>query len=267
MPNLHNDTWWKVSEFLTLRERSQMQRTCGTFRGVFRSPRAYIYNSNPYRAFIPSKVWSEWVLSKHFDGSEDTQNFSHLKHFRRLEHFCLRNNTIGCHTLQNCHRLKYLSLSRCNVTNMHCLAQLQQLTSLQLQGLHIGNRDLQVLEFLPNLQYLDISLNYNIDDISPVVHLKQLKHFNAQYSTSIYDLSCLSQCTKLETLCVSYTKVSNLNPLRRLKNLKNLYVNRCPITNVTLLNTLPNLSEIDLRDCPVNDITPLVNLSNVKITI
>lgn len=270
MQHLQNDLLWEIAGFISVRGRSRMQNTCRRFKDVFSSPRAYVYNTGQYGELehVPRKIWYEWVFSKTLEVPNFSKNVSILTRFRRLEvlYGVRKRAKFSCHTLVNCHELQELWFhAGTKVTNIHCLSKLQRLTRLHL--FHVQLSDLSFISCLPNLEYFNISSNYDITDISPVGHLNNLKYFCASYIRNIHDISCLSQCTNLEHLNLQVTHVSNLTPLTNLINLKYLKLNRCPVTNVTPLSTLNSLIEISLTDCPITDLTPLISLTNVKITI
>lgn len=87
---------------------------------------------------------------------------------------------------------------------------------------HMSLSELEFLEFMPDLLYLDIALNH-IVDLSPLASCKNLK-FLVMHSLSMeLDYTPLQECTALEDLNIA-DNPGDISPVFEMKQLKNLWI-------------------------------------------
>ena len=87
---------------------------------------------------------------------------------------------------------------------------------------HMSISELDFLEYMPKLKYLDIALNH-IVDLSPLATCKSLV-FLVMHSLSMeLDYTPLQGCTALEDLNVSGNP-GDISPVFEMKHLKNLWI-------------------------------------------
>ena len=87
---------------------------------------------------------------------------------------------------------------------------------------HMSLSELEFLEFMPDLLYLDIALNH-IVDLSPLASCKNLK-FLVMHSLSMeLDYTPLLGCTALEDLHIG-NNPGDISPVFEMKQLKNLWI-------------------------------------------
>ena len=127
-----------------------------------------------------------------------------------------------------------------------------------------GIVDLTGLEHAVNLEWLSLSNNNDVSDISPLAGLTNLKWLDLWF-TDVSDISVLAGLTNLETLDLSATDVSDISPLASLTNLEGLLLsNNHDVSDISVLAGLTNLEVLTLGNTKVSDISPLASLTNLK---
>jgi len=81
----------------------------------------------------------------------------------------------------------------------------------------------------------------------------------------IQSLKGLEHAISLQSLAISFTKVSDLTPLAGLENLRVLVLGNNRITDITPLAGLIHLELLDLQNNQISDISPLKGLVNLKL--
>lgn len=74
----------------------------------------------------------------------------------------------------------------------------------------------------------------------------------------------LGDLTRLKSLYLGHTTVSDLTPLKNLKNLQFLNLTNIQISDLASLKNLINLKHLDLTNTQVADLTQIENLTNLK---
>ncbi len=163
--------------------------------------------------------------------------------------------------LEHATQLKYLDLAGNNIINITPLAQLIQLTELNLRGYNGNNnvRDLTPLAQLTQLTTLDFGYN-NVRDLTPLAQLTQLTELDF-FLNDIIDITPLAKLTQLRTLDLSENKINDVTPLAQLTQLTTLDLSGNKINDVTPLAQLTQLTELNLEDNNIIDITPLAQLT------
>ena len=123
--------------------------------------------------------------------------------------------------------LQSLELSRCGLTDISALANAAGLTTLSLMQNDIT--DVSPLRHLANLTELHLSLNENLEDITSLSMLSNLKTLSLN-GTAVTDLSALAGLTNLETLDIEGCRIDSIEPLLSLKNLRTLYAANCGLS-------------------------------------
>lgn len=144
--------------------------------------------------------------------------------------------------IENCTNLIYLALGLQSITDLAPLADLTK------------------------LEYLDLSQNRTIEDISPLTNLVNLKKLILD-TNPIKDISALGNLTNLKELWLWFTPITNLNPLSSLSNLEILHLSGVgegiTFESIEPLRNLLNLKQLDLSGGNITDITPLENLTEL----
>lgn len=112
-------------------------------------------------------------------------------------------------------------------SKQHTTEQLSLLTRCKnLQALDIGHNnvdDISWLAELPNLKVLIIALNHNIKDISVLSKLTQLEYLE-MFHLQVTDISPLANLTNLLDLNISFNYIEDFTPLYGLKKLERLWM-------------------------------------------
>lgn len=124
-------------------------------------------------------------------------------------------------TLQN------LELARCELTDISALERMGSLLTLNLMQNNIT--DVSALRHLTGLTELHLSLNEDLEDISPLASLKSLKSLSIN-NTAVTDISALSGMTSLEVLDIENCAIEDITALYSLKSLRTLYAAGCGLT-------------------------------------
>nr|WP_325256530.1 leucine-rich repeat domain-containing protein [uncultured Oscillibacter sp.] len=148
---------------------------------------------------------------------------------------------------------------------------------LRLQGMGLTDEDIEPLQYMVNLTYLDLREN-KITDLSALEPLTELRSLNLRQN-EISDLSPLAGMTQMEELQLSggsgsngNSGISDLSPLANMKNLT--YLSLPPgsaISDLSPLADLTSLTEISFDgswgngvSSGINDLTPLAGLTNLE---
>jgi Leucine Rich repeats (2 copies) len=104
------------------------------------------------------------------------------------------------------------------------------------------------LQYLTNLQLLDLGNATNLSDISPLRGLTNLQTLNLSWCTNLSDISPLQYLTNLQTLNLNFCKnLSDISPLCNLMNLQTLDLIGCDnLSDISSLRGLTNLQTLDL---------------------
>ena len=138
------------------------------------------------------------------------------------------------------------------------LTQQNLLTLKTLRADKRGIKNLTGLEHARNLEGLLIWNNL-IFEVSPLSNLTKLQHLNLG-GCQISDLSPLAGLTKLAALYLHGNQISDIKPLAGLTQLTHLWLNGNRIVDVSPLSNLTNLTELLITGNPIVDITPLEGL-------
>ncbi|NOS87464.1 MAG: TIR domain-containing protein [Methylococcaceae bacterium] len=159
-------------------------------------------------------------------------------------------------------RSTHLDLSRCSLTVLPPeLLECVWLTELDISG-NWDLDDLSPLAALSNLQTLDCGIT-SISDLSPLATLGNLQTLKC-VGTNISDLSPLAALSNLQTLNCSSTTISDLSPLAALNNLQKLECWNTTISDLSPLAALSNLQTLNCSQTSTSDLSPLVALSNLQ---
>ena len=83
-------------------------------------------------------------------------------------------------------------------------------------------------------------------------------------STTVADISPLTQLTELEELTLRGTAVSNLHGIDRLTSLRKLDLAATEVRDLTPLTSLPSLEVLSIEGVPVADLRPLRDMPGMQ---
>ncbi|ODV58858.1 leucine-rich repeat domain-containing protein [Ascoidea rubescens DSM 1968] len=202
-----------------------------------------------------------------------------------LTHLNLSNTVFGVSIdkIVNFLSLKYLNLSKNNLSKIERLSKFSSLTDLDLSKNNISKienlssltklkflnlsfnklRKFENLENLKNLIGLNVSCN-NLELVENVSKLINLIDLNLSFN-KIYDIRNLSKLVNLNYIDLSQNKLSEFNVLSNFKNIKSIKFYGNFISKINMNNfNLSNLSYLDFSSNIIHDISYLKPL-NLKI--
>lgn len=123
-----------------------------------------------------------------------------------------------------------------------------------------------------NTSTLRISVQHQIDDLSPVKNFKKLKRLSISRNR-IEDYSNLSSLSNLESLTIYGNPIKTLESLGELSNLKELILGDCPLKEFGDLSRLSSLEYLSITKLPsvtntlsdISKLSPLLNLRKLVI--
>ncbi len=105
-----------------------------------------------------------------------------------------------------------------------------------------GNPDNIQLQQIAGLNKIDISENFQITDLAPLLHL-----------------------TRMTELQFSGTSVSKLDPVSRMPHLVALRFPKNPVSDLGPVTSLPNLKELDFSNTQVEELEPIQNMMRLEV--
>ena len=165
-----------------------------------------------------------------------------------------------------------LTLHGYHISNLRPLTVLSNMRSLFVNSSQI--KDFSLLDELPCLTDLDLgpslllpekkkNLN-NSSGAAPLVLYRPPTRVEGS-EMEIEDLSPLCELRNLKSLNISSLhKVTDLSPLAGMKNLRSLRLSGYSLTDYSSLCGLTNLEELFLPFCQLTDPAPLTKLTNLK---
>lgn len=165
--------------------------------------------------------------------------------------------------LQGMVQLNSLDISRNQVADVSPLAELSRLQSLSLAGAPVC--DIRPLSNLQLLEDLNISWT-EITDLSVTNSLSSLRFLNAE-GTKIREIP--SSHSRLESLNLNETPLSDIDSLNSprtggLTRLRTLSLEGTAVTEVRQLMRLPNLEDLRLDRTNIQDLSPLGGIKSLK---
>lgn len=164
--------------------------------------------------------------------------------------------------LDKCTNMKFLEMALQNITNISEISDMVDLEYLCLSQ----NRkieDISALQNLTKLKELDLMANI-IKDISPLLNLTNLEYLHMT-ENPIEDLSPLRNLYNLEELWISYVKDNDLSFIKDLDKLYLFWMGHSNLDNIYYLSDRENLSAVNLSYNKISDISPLMNLKKLEL--
>lgn len=138
-----------------------------------------------------------------------------------------------------------------------------QTISIESEWASIGNID--ELQFFKHLKSLNLACNCSLTDVSVLSRLTQLESVLIYGNNPIENLQAFAGLTKLQSLCVTGTKVSDLSPLAALSDLRFLSLSNAAIKDIKPLQSLKQLVSLDLSSNSIEDLSGLKGLSLLSV--
>lgn len=193
-----------------------------------------------------------------------------LSHMPGLEKLSVGNTLVDDSVpLYNLAGLKSLDIKGTRIVDLKPIGQ-----SKFLKELRIGARQVPSLLDLANvstLTNLQVFLDRDAVEMSPIGHLSQLEALWIWGPRSHLDISPLQNLTKLKNFTLmglsfpGLLNVAGFNALGRLTELRQIVLGHLQISDISFMVSLKNLEEIDLRQLPITTIEPLRALKNLRV--
>jgi len=185
-----------------------------------------------------------------------------------LDH-CYVDDYSALAKLTQLNHFKINSSHRCK--DFQFLANLTQLKQLNLYGISLVNKDIDLISNLSQLTYLSIGSCPDITDISPLTKLENLTELYFYYNENIQDFAPIGRMPNLRLLHFHSMKAnfSDITFLRSLPHLTDLsiidrnMVIDTPLCDFSVISDLTNLTRLDLSYNHIRDISFLSSLSNL----
>ena len=141
-------------------------------------------------------------------------DLSPLASMRKLERFTASKNAItDASVLSSCTMLTHLELADNSLTSIDALAVLVNVTYLDIS--HNEITALPALELTAHLQQFYASYN-QLEDVSMLRGLPELTYVNVDYNENVEDIECLASCPLLVQVDAFGTKVKEVTTLTQM---------------------------------------------------
>lgn len=130
--------------------------------------------------------------------------------------------------------------------------------------LHLKHIALQDVITHPKLR-ICILREPDIDNLSPLLELKNLKILSIEDNTQATDITPLGKLSELRMLHLGTAQVTDITPLSTLTHLESLYISGTKISDISPLSNLINLETLFLSGSKIKDIRPLSSLKALEI--
>ena len=179
--------------------------------------------------------------------------------------------------------LTTLTIQNKSVDSLSCLADLTNLTELDLSGSRFPSEDLAILASLPSLSrltlndcslstisdleganaltYLDLS-NNTVRNLEALSAMSNLQELNLEHN-AVTALDSLASLSRLETLNLNYNAVTDLSPLTSCVQLSWLEVGNNQLTSVSPAANLPSLTHLGVDSNELTDVSPLASCTEL----
>lgn len=201
-----------------------------------------------------------------FDSNDDLRSLENLTALTELQSLdltgCRFDNTQSLHSLNKLPYLQKLVLSNCGISTIADIAELANLTYLDVSSNTIRN-----LEPLMGMQSLrELYMQHNALTYLDNLTLFELEKLDISHN-SVYSLAPLAACSSLTWLNASSNPLAgeNVRGVESLRLLTTLAVSGCGLTDVSNLGSCLQLKELDISDNSIYDITTMSALNNLEV--
>lgn len=216
--------------------------------------------------------------------NKPVSDVSFLANFTFLEKLNLsKTNVKDLSPIKDLKRLKELNLAGSKVDTLLYLKDLTNLEVLDVSGLQIYSleniaglikmreltcgenrlRDLEPLRNMSMLEELDISLNYAIKDVTPIVGLVNLEKLRLK-KVAIGSLAPLTSLVNLVHLDCFNAGISDLSPLSKLPKLMHLDISHNSVSDLSPLRSLNYITYLALASTKVSDLSPISRFRHLE---
>ena len=121
--------------------------------------------------------------------------------------------------------VNYLYLNNNKLTSLNSLSEFVNVENLLVNGNLLTS--VLGIENMKNLYLLSVQVNKNLNDISAIANLKELKTF-VSFSTDLQSIQSLANSTKMSYINLqSNSKILDISPIANMNNLSDVYLAGC----------------------------------------
>ncbi len=212
-----------------------------------------------------SLEWRTLLLAKQFPGFNpmDSLSLDNIRKIIAVEDLDLsKNNYIqSLDPLDRLHKLKFLNLSRTNISNLTPLRNLTELETLDLSNTKIS--DLSPLKYSNKMINLDIS-NTLVSDIGVLENMKLLQNFYAR-NIPVQDFSPLASLDSLKEIDIANTRLTGLSSIENLAHVSILTISGTNVKDLAPLKNWQALKVLSIDSTQVANLEPLSNATNLEV--
>ncbi len=201
------------------------------------------------------------LISKQLDITDRALNKSDLLLLTELEIKDIEIRSLK--GMKECINLNKLILQNCSLSN---ISDIKYLTSLKYLNIALNPQinDITPIGYLSNLEVFLASGN-NIDNIKPLENNYNLRRLYLNNTKKIMDISPLSKLTELRVLEFYDNQISDIAPVSNLINLERFWCNQNKISDISPIHSLTNLKYLLLSNNTITDLEPLSELKKLTI--
>lgn len=175
-------------------------------------------------------------------------------------------NLIGCHSLYDIKilpsSLKILLLNNTNITDLNFLNNLSNINYLDLSNC-VKIYDFKSLSCLDSLNYLNLfNTNFNDTKIISELKIQELYINNCKY---IQSFKYLKNMISLNILSINFNDIEDISFLKSLTSLKILFINNNKINDFNPIKKLINLEKlyISSNKLPIDNLNFIISLKKI----
>jgi Leucine-rich repeat (LRR) protein len=120
------------------------------------------------------------------------------------------------------------------------------------------------LQKIANLEKLEVSENFQITNLQPLLHLSRLREISLT-DTPITSLDVLGQMKQLRIIRVTKNPVSDLTPIAGLTGLQELDISNTQVEKLDPIQNLTNLETLKFSGTPVKNLKYLARMIHLKV--
>lgn len=202
-----------------------------------------------------------WTVTE-FTVPEGVQNYEDLAQLPYLELLTIQNQTVDLHALASLTRLKSLDLTGCRfqASDLSVLTRLPFLTDLTLVECNLST-----IEGLSGMTWLEcLNLEGNtVRNLEVISSMENLRELYLQHN-AVTSLDALSPLAKLEMLNISNNAVTSLSPLASCIRLTSLSADSNQIASLEGLSNLTLLKKLSMEHNQLTDVSVLGDATDLE---
>lgn len=200
-------------------------------------------------------------LEELYIGKNKITDFSKLAELPNLKKLDISESELNnIDIIPSLTKLEQLEVYNNNLEDISSLTNNGTIKVLNLNGNNLNDNDIEVLKTMTSLEELGISNNEQINKVSQLTSLTNLKGLTLSNS-KIKDVNGIEALTNLESLEMDDNKIENIESICKLSKLKELSLINNSITDISPISNLTNITDLDLS---LNNIAQVPNMDKIS---